>query len=139
MDDLLQSLLGKEGASGPHLTRPIPPCPNGGRRLVISDIHGCHKTFSALLKKVQLNRNDQLFLLGDYISRGPNSGKVIDIILDLRYHGFDVFALRGNHEQMVLDCLENTPFRLPGILERFEAHGLLKDGRKLKKEIRAIL
>ena len=53
---------------------------NGGRRLVITDIHGCAKTFKKLLDKVGLNENDQLFLLGDYINRGP-SKQVIDKII----------------------------------------------------------
>ncbi|MFT6129303.1 MAG: serine/threonine protein phosphatase 1 [Neolewinella sp.] len=49
-------------------------------RYTISDIHGCLKTFRALLDELKLDRNDELFLLGDYIDRGPDSQGVIDLI-----------------------------------------------------------
>lgn len=76
---------------------------NQGRRLVISDIHGCSKTFEALLGKLNLMRKDQLFFLGDYIDRGPDSSGVLDIIIGLIDDGYNIFPLRGNHEQMVMD------------------------------------
>ncbi len=45
-----------------------------GQRWVISDIHGYAQTFQTLVReKIKLTRNDQLFLLGDYIDRGPDS------------------------------------------------------------------
>lgn len=75
-----------------------------GRRFAISDIHGCFKTFKALLKKIKLQKEDDLFLLGDYIDRGKNSKGVIDHIWDLKEDGFRVHCLRGNHEQMMLDA-----------------------------------
>lgn len=72
----------------------------------ISDIHGCAKTFIALVEKViQLTENDQLFLLGDYIDRGPDSKGVIDYIIHLKQRGFNVTALRGNHEAMLLGSI----------------------------------
>lgn len=81
----------------------VPDVPTGGRRLVIPDIHGCAATFNALLDKIGLTYDDQLFLLGDYINKGPNSRGVIDTILRLQDQSFQVFALRGNHEQMLVD------------------------------------
>ena len=75
-----------------------------GRRFAISDIHGCLKTFKALLKKIDLKKEDDLFLLGDYIDRGKNSKGVIDHIWDLKEEGFRVHCLRGNHEQMMIDA-----------------------------------
>ncbi|OJJ16570.1 hypothetical protein BKI52_32155 [marine bacterium AO1-C] len=83
------------------LTIPAPPY---GRRFAITDIHGCLKTLEALVwEQIQLQPEDQLFLLGDYIDRGPSSGGVIDFILQLQEKGYPVYALRGNHEQMLLD------------------------------------
>ena len=79
------------------------PKPAAGRQLVIPDIHGCSQTFRALLAKVELQPQDQLFLLGDYINRGPDNVGVIQTILDLQAAGFSVFPLRGNHEQMAID------------------------------------
>ncbi len=44
-----------------------------GNEYVIPDIHGCLLTFKALLKNIKLKKDDRLFLLGDYIDRGPDS------------------------------------------------------------------
>ena len=73
------------------------------RKIAIGDIHGCNLTFEALLDKLALTTQDQLFLLGDYIDRGPDSKGVIDIILKLQEDGYQVNCLRGNHEQLLLD------------------------------------
>ena len=72
----------------------------------IGDIHGCSKTFNELLNKIGLNEGDELYLLGDYIDRGPDSKGVIDIIWRLRAKGIPVICLRGNHESMLLDALK---------------------------------
>ena len=78
-------------------------------RYAISDIHGCAKTFRHLVTEVlQLKPTDELFLLGDYIDRGPDSKGVIDFILELKRHGFKARTLSGNHEAMMLDALEDT-------------------------------
>ncbi len=75
------------------------------KRYAISDIHGCRKTFLHLLQTIGLNKEDELFLLGDYIDRGPDSKGVIDDILELQESGFNVHCLMGNHESMLLDLL----------------------------------
>jgi serine/threonine protein phosphatase 1 len=74
-----------------------------GRILVIPDTHGCLKTLKSLVQKINLTTNDQLFFLGDYLDRGPDSLGIIDYILELMNRGFNVYPLRGNHEQKVLD------------------------------------
>lgn len=72
----------------------------------MTDIHGCCQTFRYMTEQViYLQKNDKLFLLGDYIDRGPDSKGVIDYILQLIEAGFDVTCLRGNHEQMMLNSL----------------------------------
>jgi len=75
------------------------------RRFAISDIHGCRRTFQSLLDQIGLSKADTLYLLGDYIDRGPDSKGVIDLILQLRSEGHSVICLRGNHEQMLLNAL----------------------------------
>lgn len=72
-----------------------------GNRYVISDIHGCNKTFRVLVDKIKLTEKDQLFLLGDYIDRGADSLGVVYSILELQ-EKFQVFPLRGNHEEDLL-------------------------------------
>lgn len=74
-----------------------------GRQLVIPDIHGCLLSFEALLDKVNFGKNDQLFLLGDYIDKGSNSVGVLDCLIDLKESNYQIFALQGNHEQMLLE------------------------------------
>ena len=73
------------------------------RKFAISDIHGCLDSFKALLQQIRLTKEDELYLLGDYIDRGPDSKGVIDYILHLQEEGFPVNCLRGNHEQMLLN------------------------------------
>ena len=73
------------------------------RRFAITDIHGCAQTFKALLNRISFSKDDVLYLLGDYIDRGPDSRGVIDHIWKLQKEGYQVHCLRGNHEQMLLD------------------------------------
>ncbi len=70
---------------------------------IIPDIHGHLWEFDALLDKIGLGKDDRLFLLGDYIDRGPESREVVDRIMELKEKGYRCTALRGNHEQMFLD------------------------------------
>lgn len=83
------------------------------RLFAISDIHGCYRPFKELvIKIIDLRKEDRLILLGDYIDRGDQSREVIDFIRDLKKDGFDLIALTGNHEQMMLDSFIN-PDMLP--------------------------
>ncbi|NPA67343.1 MAG: serine/threonine protein phosphatase, partial [Chlorobi bacterium] len=75
-----------------------------GRILVIPDIHGCKKTLSALLKKINLRNEDTLYFLGDYIDRGPDSSGVLDIITNLQKHYENIIPLCGNHEYQILNA-----------------------------------
>lgn len=77
------------------------------RKFAISDIHGCLKTFKALLQKLDFQQTDKLFLLGDYIDRGSDSKGVLDYIFDLMESGYQVKCLLGNHEQLLLEGLDD--------------------------------
>ncbi|MEM7367387.1 MAG: metallophosphoesterase family protein [Bacteroidota bacterium] len=80
------------------------------RKIAISDIHGCAITFKALVEdRLQLTKTDELFLLGDYVDRGPNSKGVFDYIFQLQNDGYTVRCLRGNHENMMLDARSGSP------------------------------
>lgn len=75
-----------------------------GQRYVIGDIHGCLNTFKSLIhEKINLTKNDWLFLVGDYIDRGPDSKGVIDYILSLKKNNYQVFPILGNHEKVILE------------------------------------
>lgn len=109
---------------------PIPPCT--GNQWVITDIHGCLNTFLALLEQLKLSKNDQLFLLGDLIDKGPSSSGVLEEVFRLKNTGYQVFTLRGNHEQMLIDCAENEAFKLHFMMEKFKATDLLQRKNKVK-------
>lgn len=80
-----------------------------GRRIVMTDIHGCYYSFKNLLEQqVGLQKEDTLFLLGDYINKGPHSKMVLDYLLSLRESAFQVYMLRGNHEQELLHVYEGN-------------------------------
>jgi serine/threonine protein phosphatase 1 len=74
------------------------------RQFAISDIHGCAATFKALLRQIDLRKEDELYLLGDFIDRGPDSKGVIDYIWALQESGHQVFCLRGNHEELLINA-----------------------------------
>lgn len=84
------------------------------RRFVIPDIHGCALTLQRLVEEViHLRKTDTLYLLGDYIDRGPHSSEVLEFIRSRRENGFTVHPLRGNHEEMLLNaCHDRVSFRL---------------------------
>jgi len=81
------------------------------RKFAISDIHGCRKTFEALLDQIGLTTEDELYLLGDYIDRGPDSKGVIDYIWQLQTDGYRLHCLRGNHEEMMLASMIDKRYR----------------------------
>jgi serine/threonine protein phosphatase 1 len=96
-----------------------------GRRLVIPDIHGCYVTLLGLLEKIQLKIADQIFFLGDYTNRGLRSKEVLDLIKNLMDQGYNIYPLRGNHEQMLLDAesnYQNSRFIFPGIRKPAELY-----------------
>jgi serine/threonine protein phosphatase 1 len=72
-------------------------------RYAISDIHGCFYTLKELLNSIGFNKNDQLFLLGDYINRGSHSKELIDFLMQLQQEGYQINFLKGNHESMLFD------------------------------------
>ncbi|WP_298438884.1 metallophosphoesterase family protein [Geobacter sp.] len=89
--------------------------PRYSRRFVVPDIHGCSRTLDRLLGRegIGLNRGDDLYLLGDYIDRGPGSREVLDILRGLVLKGYRVWPVRGNHEEMFLNgCHDRELFRL---------------------------
>ncbi|MCX6244928.1 MAG: metallophosphoesterase family protein [Bacteroidetes bacterium] len=80
------------------------------RRYAIGDIHGCILTFRYLVEDVlKIKAGDTLFLLGDYIDRGPGSREVIDYIRQLMSL-VTVKPVMGNHEWMLLKTMGDKVF-----------------------------
>lgn len=76
-------------------------------RWIIPDIHGCAKTLKTLLENMlKISKDDELFFLGDYIDRGPNSKEVLDYLMNLQESGQNMHCLRGNHEEYCIQVWE---------------------------------
>lgn len=73
-------------------------------RYAISDIHGCAATLRYAVQELDLQPEDRLYFLGDYVDRGPDSLGVIRYIQELDRAGQVAAILRGNHEQIILNC-----------------------------------
>lgn len=80
--------------------------PEPKRFFAVGDIHGCYKELDVLLthfKDVEnLNQDDAVVFIGDYIDRGPNSKKAVDLVIDLKESFPNTVTLMGNHEDMFM-------------------------------------
>lgn len=79
---------------------------------IIGDIHGESDLLESLLDAILARHHWRysdaygvLVYLGDYIDRGPNSKKVIELATR-ENEGFSNIHLKGNHEALLLNCLE---------------------------------
>ncbi len=78
------------------------------RLVAIGDIHGCFDSLKELVEsKIQLDKNDTLVLLGDYIDRGDKSKEVIVYIIGLQKKNYNIIPLIGNHELLLLETFED--------------------------------
>jgi serine/threonine protein phosphatase 1 len=108
------------------------------RRFAISDIHGCFETYQALLSQIALKKSDYLFILGDAVNRGPDSSSILDDILVRKEQGYQIFYLRGNHEQAILDTIERKPKHIKRLIQNHNNAGLF-DKRIIKEKYHKLL
>jgi serine/threonine protein phosphatase 1 len=102
--------------------------PTTGGRLVyaIGDVHGRLDVLQPLLRDIAEDaaatrpaEPPLLVFLGDYIDRGPQSRRVVDLVLKLKADAaFEVVALKGNHEDALLQFLDD-----PGFAAAWMEHG----------------
>jgi len=82
------------------------------RRFAVGDVHGCLRTLRTLVEKlIDLKRHDTLYLLGDYLDRGPHSKGVLDYLMALLEGGYDLRPILGNHEEMALQSVTDPKAR----------------------------
>ncbi len=75
---------------------------------MIPDIHGCYITLRYVIEAIlKPDHNDEIFFLGDFINKGPDSKKVLDYVIMLRQKGFKIHTLMGNHEKCLLNAINN--------------------------------
>lgn len=78
-------------------------------RYVTTDLHGCSRTLRHVLENVLLLRPaDELYVLGDYVNKGPDSRGVIEYLMQLAERGYRVQCLRGNHDQNLLEAARGS-------------------------------
>lgn len=70
------------------------------RIIAISDIHGHLDIFKALLESVELQDEDHLVILGDFINKGPNSLDTLRYMMTLSKRP-RTYILKGNHEYFI--------------------------------------
>ncbi|MCR5511097.1 MAG: metallophosphoesterase [Lachnospiraceae bacterium] len=94
----------------------------------ISDIHGCLKELKDRMESVDLSGDDRIFFLGDYIDYGPESCQVLRYIYDLqqKYGKDKVVVLKGNHEAMLLEWIDDFNQNITAQLEALAYDSWLK-------------
>ena len=77
-----------------------------GRDFAVGDIHGCFRKLDKALADVCFDPFvDRLFSVGDMVDRGPQSEEYWEYLRQPWFH-----AVRGNHEQMVIDAVNDDSF-----------------------------
>lgn len=76
---------------------------NNGRVIIIGDVHGMNDSFHNLLSTVSYSPDtDTLILSGDFLAKTGLSGS-LDMLDFLAHSPTHVYAVRGNHDQMVVE------------------------------------
>ncbi|WP_342733681.1 metallophosphoesterase family protein [Bradyrhizobium sp. B117] len=110
-----------------------PRLPDGIRIYAISDIHGCADLLQQMFTVIDRDlanlgsmRAIHVFL-GDYIDRGPESRRTIDLLIERGLRHESVF-LKGNHEAFLLEALQEPlqlqAWRRFGGLQTLTSYGL---------------
>ena len=68
---------------------------------VLSDIHGNMPNFKSILKQIDLQPEDTLYILGDVIDRYPDGIRILRMIMAMP----NAKMLLGNHEYMMLKAI----------------------------------
>jgi serine/threonine protein phosphatase 1 len=94
-------------------TAPVRRVPAGTRVYAVGDIHGQHDLLRRIRRLISDDAEassrgrDVVVYLGDYIDRGPGSRQVIETILSEPMSGFEEVYLKGNHEDFMLEFLDD--------------------------------
>lgn len=70
-------------------------------KYIIADIHGCYAQYKALLDAVHFREEDELYVLGDAMDRGPEPIRVIQDLMGRP----NAFYILGNHDAAMLTLM----------------------------------
>ena len=119
----------------------------------VGDVHGEYDLMLEMEKLIVLDwerlgrpRACTLYV-GDLIDRGPKSAHVLDYMTCCSGHVMDTYVLRGNHEQFMLDFLDDPKSHLDwlsfGGTETLASYGIYHTrsdfSRKRSREIQSLL
>jgi serine/threonine protein phosphatase 1 len=76
------------------------------RTLVIGDIHGGLLALRQVLERSNATPKDKLIFLGDYVDGWSQSPEVIDLLISMQ-NTHNIICVRGNHDQLFLEWLED--------------------------------
>jgi serine/threonine protein phosphatase 1 len=113
--------------------------PEDVRVYAIGDIHGRVDLLSDLHRRIEEDAQRHakprmvVVYVGDYVDRGLQSRAVLDVLIDEPLEGFESVHLKGNHEAMMLQFLEDAR-GASGWLEIGGNATLLSYGVKPKEE-----
>ncbi|MAU51897.1 MAG: serine/threonine protein phosphatase [Roseovarius sp.] len=84
----------------------------------IPDIHGQDALLAEALERIEADGGPRarVIFLGDLVDRGPDSRAVIERLMAGQAAGRDWIVLRGNHDQLFLDFLDQGEIHSPRIL-----------------------
>jgi serine/threonine protein phosphatase 1 len=74
------------------------------RTYVIADIHGRLDLLEAALARIENHAPGKVVFTGDFIDGGPDSRGVVARLIAGPRGGWEWVVVRGNHEDMLLDC-----------------------------------
>ncbi|QOP45865.1 metallophosphoesterase [Sulfurimonas paralvinellae] len=75
--------------------------------IVYGDIHGCYDEFISLRKKINPDKSDIEVCVGDIITKGKNSVKLLKYIQE-----HNIKSVIGNHEDKLVRYLEHENFNI---------------------------
>lgn len=77
----------------------------------IGDIHGNFFKLCRLIDRLNIQKDDLVVFIGDYIDRGDMSFEVVDYLIDFNKK-YNCIFLKGNHEDMFMDYLSGINERI---------------------------
>lgn len=75
---------------------------------VMSDIHGEYEKYKKMLELIKLSDDDDLYILGDVVDRGPQP---IAVLKDMMSRA-NVFPIYGNHDLLALAMLKKLSLEI---------------------------
>ena len=104
------------------------------RTFAIGDIHGGLKALLQVLNQLEIQEEDQLIFMGDYVDGWSESAQVVQFLLELSQQ-FDCIFIKGNHDVWCENWLKdsddvNPSWYLHGGKETIESYASFLDQEK---------